>query len=112
MVVFESEQAQPCRTILPPELPSFNMPGMARDRLDGRLSSNAFALAEQLPGRKVELPDFFSAPVVIEEAIPESDDILFLRVRTASGTLDEVPVPVDVLADALFWQTPNMIRSG
>jgi superfamily II DNA/RNA helicase len=63
--------------------------------------ADAYAIAEQLKGRKVELADFFSAPVLVEEAVPESDEIVFLRVRTASGGLDEVPVSVDVLAEAL-----------
>jgi superfamily II DNA or RNA helicase len=73
--------------------------------------TDAFAIAEQLPGRRVDLPDFFSAPVVVEEAVPEGTDIVFLRVRTSSGTLDEVPVPVDLLADALRLtsETPGRI---
>lgn len=72
--------------------------------------TNAFALAEQLSGRRLELPDFFSAPVVVEHAVPEGDDIVFLRVRTAFGTLDEVPVPVDLLADALRLTTETVGR--
>jgi superfamily II DNA or RNA helicase len=72
--------------------------------------TDAFGLVEQLSGRRLELPDFFSAPVVVEDAVPEGDDIVFLRVRTAFGTLDEVPVPVDLLADALRLTTETVGR--
>jgi superfamily II DNA or RNA helicase len=57
-------------------------------------------LAQRSLGRRVSLPGFFAAPVTVEEAEPEGD-VVFLRVRTAAGTLDEIPIPSDLLEQAL-----------
>lgn len=62
--------------------------------------TDAYRLAKEVVGRKVELAGYFAAPVTVEDAEPE-DEIVFLRVRTAAGTLDELPVPADVLETAL-----------
>jgi SNF2 family DNA or RNA helicase len=58
------------------------------------------SLAQSSLGRRVDLPGFFTGPVTVEEAEPEGD-VVFLRVRTAAGTLDEIPIPSDVLERAL-----------
>jgi superfamily II DNA or RNA helicase len=58
------------------------------------------SLAHSSLGRRVDLPGFFTGPVTVEDAEPEGD-VVFLRVRTAAGTLDEVPIPSDVLEQAL-----------
>ena len=47
------------------------------------------------------LPGYFASPVTIEEAEPASDEIIYVRVRTASGSLDELPIPGDLLDEAL-----------
>lgn len=53
-----------------------------------------------IPGRRVLLPRYFAAPVVIEAAEAESD-IVFLRVRMESGHLGELTLDLDELEDAL-----------
>ena len=61
--------------------------------------TDAVRLAAEAPGRRVELPGWFSQPVTIEAA--EADgDLVFLRVRVDS-MLTEVPVPADELERAL-----------
>jgi SNF2 family DNA or RNA helicase len=62
---------------------------------------DSIALAAAILGQRLVLPGYFAAPVIVESADPEGPDILFLRVRTANGTLDEVPVPVDLIESAL-----------
>jgi len=56
-------------------------------------------LAAEAPGRRIELPGWFSQPVVVEAA--EADgDLVFLRVRV-NNMLTEVPVPAEELDRAL-----------
>jgi superfamily II DNA or RNA helicase len=62
---------------------------------------DTFALAERVKGKRVALPGYFSAPVVVEAADPEGDATVFLRVRTSAGLLEEVPVSVEALQEAL-----------
>jgi superfamily II DNA or RNA helicase len=62
--------------------------------------SDSASLAQASLGRRVDLPGFFTGPVTVEDAELEGD-VVFLRVRTAAGTLDEVPIPTDVLERAL-----------
>jgi superfamily II DNA or RNA helicase len=57
-------------------------------------------VAQKSVGRRVDLPGFFTGWVTVEAADPEGD-VVFLRVRTAAGTLDEVPIPTHVLEQAL-----------
>jgi superfamily II DNA or RNA helicase len=52
-------------------------------------------------GRRLTLTGYFAAPVTVEHAEPEGDDMVFLRIRTQAGGLDEVPVPTEVLEQAL-----------
>ncbi len=63
--------------------------------------ADSFRLAQEAVGKRVRLPGYFAAAVTIEAADAEGPEIVFLRVRTGTGTLDEVPVPVRVLEDAL-----------
>ena len=58
-------------------------------------------VAEQALGRLVQLPGYFASAVTVEAAEPEGDEIVFLRVRTSAGILDEVPIQVEVLEIAL-----------
>ena len=61
--------------------------------------TDAVRLAAEAPGRRIELPGWFSQPVVVEAA--EADgDLVFLRVRV-NNMLTEVPVPADELERAL-----------
>jgi superfamily II DNA or RNA helicase len=62
--------------------------------------TDSASLAQNSVGRRVDLPGFFTGPVTVEDAEPEGD-VVFLRVRTAAGTLDELPIPSDVLEQAL-----------
>lgn len=64
-------------------------------------SIDAVALADKVVGQRLDLPGYFAAPVRVEAADAEGADVLFLRVRTAAGTLDEVPVPVSLVHHAL-----------
>jgi superfamily II DNA or RNA helicase len=72
--------------------------------------ADAYTLADQVAGRRLELPGYFTAPVVIEHAEAEGPDILFLRVRTVAGTLDEVPVPAGLVEDALHLSSGTQAR--
>src|SRR5436305_14345087 len=62
--------------------------------------ADSASLAQSSLGRRVDLPGFFTGPVTVEDAEPEGD-VVFLRVRTAAGTLDEVPIPSELLERAL-----------
>ncbi|MDQ6947139.1 MAG: hypothetical protein M3256_12940, partial [Actinomycetota bacterium] len=62
---------------------------------------DAYRLAGEARGRRLDLPGYFASTVTIEAAEVEGDAIVFLRVRTAGGTLDEVPVPAEVLETAM-----------
>ncbi|MFP5255425.1 MAG: hypothetical protein ACLGI8_06195 [Acidimicrobiia bacterium] len=62
---------------------------------------SAASLAALALGRRLTLAGYFAAPVTIEHAEAEGDDMIFLRVRTQAGGLDEVPVPTSVLEQAL-----------
>jgi len=66
-----------------------------------RPSASAGALAARAVGLRLSLAGYFAAPVTVEAAEPEGDGVVFLRVRTQAGLLDEVPVPTDVLETAL-----------
>lgn len=63
--------------------------------------NDIYRLAKEAVGRRIELPGYFAAPVTIEDAEPEGEGIVFIRVRTATGGLDEVPVPAEVLEQAV-----------
>jgi superfamily II DNA or RNA helicase len=63
--------------------------------------TEAHRVAVQAIGRLVHLPGYFSTAVTVEAAEPVADGIIFLRVRTSSGALDEIPVPAEVLQTAL-----------
>ncbi|MGH2655926.1 MAG: helicase-related protein [Actinomycetota bacterium] len=63
--------------------------------------ADAFTLSGQVIGRRLALPGYFAAPILVEDAQAESAEVLFLRVRTADGSLAEVPVPADLIEDAL-----------
>lgn len=62
---------------------------------------SASQLAALAVGRRLTLAGYFAAPVTVEHAEPEGEDIVFLRVRTQAGALDEVPIPTTVLGTAL-----------
>src|SRR4051812_27482924 len=66
---------------------------------------DAFVLAERAQGQRLDLPDFFSAPVLVEAATAQTDDIVFLRVRTSASDIVEVPVAADVIERALRLTT-------
>src|SRR5262249_2812395 len=63
--------------------------------------ADAHRIADEAKGRRVELQGYFASAVTVEAAEAEADGIVFLRVRTAEGRLDEVPVPANVLEAAL-----------
>lgn len=63
--------------------------------------ADAFRLAEEAVGRRLSLSGYFAAPVTIEAAEAVGDEIVFLRVRTGQGSLDEVPVPTSVVEEGL-----------
>src|SRR6266542_3708481 len=67
-------------------------------------------VAEQALGRRVQLPGYFASAVTVEAAEPEGSEIVFLRVRTSSGSLDEVPVPADLLETALLTAEQTTVR--
>lgn len=64
--------------------------------------ADAYRIAEEAQGRTIELPTYFAAPVTVEAAEAEDERMIFLRARTADGLLTEVPVPADILEDALL----------
>jgi superfamily II DNA or RNA helicase len=72
--------------------------------------ADTYRLAEEAKGRRVELPGYFASSVTIEAAEVEGEEIVFLRVRTANGTLDEVPVTADVLDAALHTASAGPVR--
>ncbi len=77
--------------------------------------ASAGQLAAQAVGRRLTLAGYFAVPVTIEHAEPEGEDIVFIRVRTQAGLLDEIPVPVDALEVALDTTvTPesNLVDGG
>ena len=57
-------------------------------------------LTEQALNRRISLPAYFAAPVLVEEATAEGD-LCFLRVRTQAGRLEEVMVEAQELEAAL-----------
>jgi superfamily II DNA or RNA helicase len=72
--------------------------------------ADAFRLAQEAVGQRVLLPGYFTAPVTVEAAEPVADEIVYLRVRTTAGTLDEVPVSAGVLEEALLSAERAAIR--
>ncbi len=61
--------------------------------------ADSVRIAAEAPGRRIELPGWFSQPVVVEAA--EADgDMVFLRVPL-NNMPTEVPIPVDELERAL-----------
>lgn len=71
---------------------------------------DAFRLAEESIGRRLHLPGYFATAVVVEAADVEGEDILFIRVRTAGGTLDEVPISAPELEKALHAAGGERVR--
>jgi len=63
--------------------------------------ADAYRIAEEALGRLIDLSGYFAAPVVVESAEAEGVDMIFLRVRTFSGTLDELPVPAAIVEASL-----------
>ncbi|MCZ7543283.1 MAG: helicase-related protein [Anaerolineae bacterium] len=65
---------------------------------------DASDLASRARNQQLELPAFFTAPVLVEDAAAVGD-LLFLRVRTKDGHLEEVMVEPSELETALLRQT-------
>ncbi|MHB8630209.1 MAG: hypothetical protein ACYDBJ_28760 [Aggregatilineales bacterium] len=60
--------------------------------------------------RRVLIPSYFAAPVIIEAADAE-DNFVYLRVRTESGQLEEVTLSQDELMEALSGSTFEETRA-
>jgi SNF2 family DNA or RNA helicase len=72
--------------------------------------ADAYRIAEESQGRTIELPTYFAAPISVEAAEAEDDRIVFLRARTQDGILTEVPVPAEVLEEALLTSRAEVSR--
>lgn len=51
--------------------------------------------------RIISIPTYFAAPVFVENAEEEEDGLLFLRVRTEAGKLEEIHLTQDEIEEAL-----------
>jgi len=70
------------------------------DEMDPGTSHDRPRLTEQALNRRIALPAYFAAPVLVEEATADGD-LYFLRVRTQRGRLEEVMVEAQELEAAL-----------
>lgn len=72
--------------------------------------ADTYRIAEEAQGRRIELPTYFAAPITVEAAEAEDERMVFVRARTADGLLTEVPVPAEVLEEALLTSRTEVPR--
>ncbi|MBN1287648.1 MAG: DUF3883 domain-containing protein [Anaerolineae bacterium] len=75
------------------------------------LAGNLESLARRALNRHIDLPAYFTFPVLVEEATAE-DNLCFLRVRTRQGRLEEVFVEAAELEVALARVTDEGPRTA
>src|SRR5439155_19886505 len=99
--VFGYEQCHLPRTDLVPA----PVPCQASKPMDSTHAQDAHRVATSAIARRILLRGYFTAPVTVEAAELAGDTTVFVRVRTASGGLDEVPVTIIDLQPALQDQS-------
>src|SRR5260370_606917 len=73
--------------------------------MDSPRAQDAHRLVAWATGRRIRPRGYFTAPVPVEAAELAGDTTVFVRVRTAGGGLDEVPVTIVDLEAALQDQS-------
>jgi len=73
--------------------------------MDSIQAQDAHRVVTSAIGRRILLRGYFTAPVTVEAAELAGDTTVFVRVRTATGGLDEVPVTIVDLEAALQDQS-------